>query len=97
MADTPTCALVGDTDGAYRLTSTTPPNPGATIARIKPIRDQHHTVTHWRLVPIVTLHGPTSRKWTSAAEAIAATRLMTVAQARRAVNDADTAAEANTP
>jgi hypothetical protein len=82
--------VVREADGSYRLNRTTPPHPGA-VARIKPVLDRRGQPSGWRLMPFVTMHGPTSRIWTSAAEAIAATRLMTLAQARRAVAAADAA------
>jgi len=85
---------VRDGDGSYRLVRSTPPDAGATVARIKPVLDAGQNVTGWRLRPLVTMHGATSRLWKSAAQAIAATRLTSFAQARRMISAADARAGA---
>ena len=85
---------VRDGDGSYRLVRSTPPDAGATVARIKPVLDAGQNVTGWRLRPLVTMHGAKSHLWKNAAEAIAATRLMSFAQARRSVSAADARAGA---
>ena len=86
MTDSP-YGVVRIADG-YQLDRVAPPCPGA-VARIKRISDRSDNTTGWKLVPLVTVQGSASRIWPSAAAAIASTRLMTEAQARRAVTLAD--------
>jgi hypothetical protein len=88
MAATSDYAVAREADGSYRLDRTTPPHPGP-VVRVKPVTDRRGQTAGWRLQPLVTVHGSKSRIWTSVAEAIAATRLMTLPQARRAVATAD--------
>ena len=72
------------TDGSFSLNRTTGPIPG-TVAFIKPILGRTGDQTGWRLKPLVTMQGAKSRAWDTAAEAIASTKLMTLAAAQRAV------------
>ncbi len=74
-------------DGTFSLNRTTEPSPGP-VAFIKPILDRTGRTTGWRLKPLGTMQGPQSRVWATAAEAIASTKLMTLATARRAVEHA---------
>lgn len=75
-------------DGAYRLNRTAEPFPGL-CADIKPVRDRSGAITGWKLKPLVSMQGSAGRVWTSPAEAIAATKLMTPGQARAAIAHAD--------
>jgi hypothetical protein len=72
------------TDGSFSLNRTTGPIPG-TVAFIKPILGRTGNQTGWRLKLLVTMQGAKSRAWDTAAEAIASTKLMTLAAAKRAV------------
>jgi hypothetical protein len=72
------------TDGSFSLNRTTGPIP-VTVAFIKPILGRTGNKTGWRLKPLVTMQGAKSRAWDTAAEAIASTKLMTLAAAKRAV------------
>ncbi len=78
-------------DGAYRLDRVTDPYPGP-VANITPVRDRAQTVTGWRLRPLVTMQGSTSRLWPSPSDAIAATKLLTPGKARAAVATANAGA-----
>jgi hypothetical protein len=73
--------------GAFHLERTAEPFPGV-VAHITPALTQTGEQRGWRLKPLVTIQGATSRLWPTAADAIAATKLMTIAQAQRAVNNA---------
>lgn len=84
MKPTSDYAVAREADGSYRLDRTTPPHPGP-VARVRPVLDRHGQAAGWRLKPLVTVHGATSRIWSSPAEAITATRLMTLPQARKAI------------
>ena len=75
-------------DGVYRLDRVTNPYPGP-VANITPVRDRAQTVTGWRLRPLVTMQGSTSRLWPSPSDAIAATKLLTPGKARAAVATAN--------
>ncbi len=81
-------AVTQERDGAFRLDRSTEPFSG-TVAFIKPVTDRFGRRIGWRLKPLVTMQGSLSKVWTSPAEAIASTRLMTLAQARFAVAKAD--------
>ena len=83
-------------DGTFSLNRTTEPSPGP-VAFIKPILDRTGGTTGWRLKPLVIMQGPQSRVWATAAEAIASTKLMTLATARRAVEHASSLAEGGVP
>ena len=85
-------AIVRLIDGGYRLerSSATPPSP---IALIRPITDRKGQIEGWRLKPLVTLQGATSRKWESVAAALTATKLFTPGRARAAVAAADATVE----
>jgi hypothetical protein len=72
------------TDGTFSLTRTSGPFPG-TVAFIKPILGRTGDPTGWQLKPLVTMHGAKSKIWETAAEAIASTKLMALAAAKRAV------------
>jgi hypothetical protein len=78
-------------DGVYRLDRVTDPYPGP-VANITPVRDRAQAVTGWRLRPLVTLQGSTSRVWPSPNDAIAATKLLTPRKARAAVAAANAGA-----
>lgn len=83
-------------DGTFRLNRTTEPFPG-TVALIKPTMGRTGEPSGWRLKPLVTMQGPRSRVWATAAEAIASTKLMTLAAAKRAVEHASSTAAGGTP
>jgi hypothetical protein len=72
-------SVARNTDGTFSLTRTSGPFPG-TVAFIKPILARTGDPTGWQLKPLVTMHGAET-----AAEAIASTKLMTLAAAKRAV------------
>lgn len=90
----PTCdyTVVRMHDGAYRLDRVTDPYPGP-VANIMPVRDRAQAVTGWRLRPLVTMQGSTSRLWPSPGDAIAATKLLSPGKARAAVAAADAGAQ----
>ena len=94
MTEVSSYTAIRESDDSYRLVRSKPPDAGVTVARIRPVRDVRQNVTGWRLRPLVTLHGATSRLWKSAAQAIAATRLTSFAQARRMISAADARAGA---
>ena len=79
--------VVKNSDGTFSLNRTTEPSPGP-VAFIRPILDRTGGTTGWRLKSLVAMQGPQSRVWATAAEAIASTKLMTLATARRAVEHA---------
>ena len=84
-------AVVLTRDGVYRLDRVTDPYPGP-VAYITPVRDRAQAATGWRLRPLVTLEGSTSRVWPSPNDAIAATKLLTPRKARAAVAAANAGA-----
>ena len=84
-------AIVRLRDGRFRLDRTTAPSPGA-VAYAKPVTDREGGQIGWRLQPIVVVQGSRSKIWPSAGEALASTRLLTPAAARRLIDDASTAA-----
>ncbi len=60
-------------------------HPGA-VATVNQIYDRSNISIGWRLNPLVTLQGSKSRLWPRREDAIASTRLMTAAKARRAIS-----------
>ena len=86
-------AVVRLHDGSYRLDRTAQPVPGQ-VAYAKPICDRLGRNLGWKLHPIVMVQGSRSRIWNTAADVFAATKLMTVAEARRLVTVADAPAPA---
>jgi hypothetical protein len=83
MASASDYAVARDRDGVFRLDRTAEPVPSR-VAYIKPVIDRTSNPSGWRLKPLVTLQGPRSKLWKTAAEAIASTKLMTLAQAKTA-------------
>ena len=83
-------------DRTFSVNRTGEPSPGP-VAFIKPILDRTGEITGWRLKPLVTMQGPQSRVWATAAEAIASTKLMALAAARRAVEHASGLAAGGVP
>jgi hypothetical protein len=79
--------LTKQADGAFSLSRTNEPFPG-TVAFIKPAVARTGQQAGWRLKPLVTMQGAKSKIWLTAAEAIAATKLMTLAAAKYAVEEA---------
>jgi hypothetical protein len=75
------------TDRIFSLTRTSGPFPG-TVAFIKPILGRTGGPTGWELKPLVTMQGAKSKIWETADEAIASTKIMTLAAAKRAVTHA---------
>lgn len=91
MARTKDYAVVRLHDGAYRLDRVTEPNSCA-VANITPVLDRAATETvGWRLKPLVMVQGSKSKIWSTPAEVIASTKLMTPGQARAAVAAANAA------
>ncbi len=88
MSHTSSYVVMRERDGSYRLHCTTPPLPRV-IAMIAPVSDRGDQVLGWRLKPLVVMHGARSRIWTTPAEAITATKLMTPGQAKAAIRAAD--------
>jgi hypothetical protein len=84
MATTSDWAVARDRDGVFRLDRTAEPVP-CRVAYIKPVIDRTSNPSGWRLKPLVTLQGPRRKLWKTAAEAIASTKLMALAQAKPAV------------
>ena len=84
-------SLTKQADGAFSLNRTTEPFPG-TVALIKPVMGRTSEPIGWRLKPSVTMQWAKSRVWPTAAEAIASTKLMTLAAANRAVEHASSSA-----
>jgi hypothetical protein len=74
-------------DGSFQIERTTEPFPG-TVAYVTPSCARTGRQAGWRLKPLVTLQGAKSKIWPTAAEAIAATKLMTLAVAKYAVEEA---------
>ena len=69
-------------DGRYRLDRTAPPVPGP-VAYAKPAMDRQGSQIGWKLHPVVMVQRSRSKIWPSAADALASTRLLTTADARR--------------
>ena len=69
-------------DGRYRLDRIAPPTPGQ-VAYAKPVTDRQGSTIGWKLHPIVMVQGSRSKVWPTAAEALASTKLLTAAEARR--------------
>jgi hypothetical protein len=86
-------AIVRLHDGRFRLDRTMPPAPGP-VAYAKPVIDRLGAQIGWKLHPIVVVQGSCSRVWGSAAEALASTKLLTAAEARRLANNDGKAAPA---
>ncbi len=86
-------AVVRLHDGRFRLDRTLPPAPGP-IAYAKPVIDRLGAQVGWKLHPIVVVQGSRSKIWDSAAEALASTKLLTAAKARRLANNHGMAAPA---
>jgi hypothetical protein len=86
-------AIVRLHDGRYRLDRTAPPAPGP-IAFAKPVTDRHGAQIGWKLHPVVVVQGSRGKIWGSAAEALASTKLLTAAAARRLANNSGAAAQA---
>ena len=61
------------------------------------VRDRLGNPLGWRLKPLVVMQGAKSRIWPSAADAIAATKLMTLKEASSAVAAAPASALGATP
>ncbi len=74
-------------DGVFRLNRVTEPFPG-TVALIKPVVARTGQPSGWRLKPLFTTQGARGKVWPTAAEAIASTKLLTLAAAKRAVEQA---------
>jgi len=62
----------------FQLACARPPHPGLGPS-ITVTFDRRGRPVGWRLKPFVTVHGAGGRTWRSAAEAIAATKLMRLA------------------
>jgi hypothetical protein len=77
-------AIVRTHDGRHRLDRTTPPAPGA-VALAKPVIGRSGGQIGWQLHPIVVVQGSRSKIWGTAAEALASTKLLTAAEARRLI------------
>jgi hypothetical protein len=86
-------AIVRLHDGRFRLDRTTPPASGP-VAYAKPVIDRLGAQIGWKLHPIVVVQGSCSRIWSSAAEALASTKLLTAVEARRLANNDGMAASA---
>ena len=87
MTEKPSYAIVRMPDGRYRLDRTTATSPTA-LAYAKPVTDRKGTLIGWKLHPIVVLQGSASRIWPTPADALASTRLLTAAAARRLIDAA---------
>jgi hypothetical protein len=87
MASASDYAVARDRDGVFRLDRTAEPVP-CRVAYIKPVVDRTGNPSGWRLKTLVTLQGPRSKLWKTAAKAIASTKLMTLAQAKKGVGKA---------
>ena len=82
-------------DGTFSLNRTTEPFSDP-VAFVKPALGRTGEPSGWRLKPLVTMQGPKSRIWATAAEAIASTKLMTLAAAKRAIEHASSLAAGGT-
>jgi hypothetical protein len=87
MTEKPSYAIVPMPDGRFRLDRTTATSPSA-VAYAKPVTDRQGTLIGWKLQPIVVLRGSASTIWPHPADALASTRLITAAAARRLTTDA---------
>jgi hypothetical protein len=74
-------------DDSFQIQRTTEPFPG-TVTYVTPAFARAVQRAGWRLKPLVTMQGAKSKIWPTAAEAIAATKLMTLAAAKYAVEEA---------
>jgi hypothetical protein len=73
-------------DDLFQIERTTEPFPG-TVAYVTPALTRTGQQAGWRLKPFVTIAGAKSKIWPTAAEIIAATKLMTLAAAKYAVKE----------
>ena len=87
MIEKPCYAILRVPDGRFRLDRTTATS-ASPVAYAKRVTDRQGTLIGWKLQPIVVLQGSASRIWLTAADAIASTRLLTGAAARRLIDDA---------
>ena len=87
MTEKPSYAIVRMPDGRYRLDRTTATSP-TTVGYAKPVADRQGSPIGWKLQAIVVLRGSASRVWPTPADALASTRLLTAAAARRLIDDA---------
>jgi hypothetical protein len=78
-------------DDSYRLDGRREPGSGA-VAFVVLARDRLGNPSGWRLRPLVVMNGSPRRLWPTPAEAIAATKLLTLGEARRILNSLDTGA-----
>ena len=93
MGQTPAYAVVRVHADSYRLDRLTPPRLGA-AAFVLRFRDRLGNPLGWRLRPLVVMQGARSRVHSTAAEAVASTKLVTLKAAKDAVVQADAVAAA---
>ena len=74
-------------DGSFQIERTTEPFSGS-VAYVTPAFARTGQQAGWRLKPLVTMPGAKSKIWPKAAEVSAATKLMTLAAAKYAVEEA---------
>jgi hypothetical protein len=84
-------AIVRVTADRYRLDGATPDGVRP-IAYIDRAYDRARKPTGWRLRPLVTMRGSPSTLWPAPADALASTKLLSVAQAAYMLGTADLAA-----
>jgi hypothetical protein len=93
MTNTRRYAVVSLHDGRLRLDRTD--GLGTTqVAYFKPVTGRRNGLDGWQLQPIVVVQGSRSKIWPSAAQANASTKLLTVAAARRRLEEALSASSA---
>jgi hypothetical protein len=84
-------AIVRVTDDRYRIDGTTPDGVRP-IAYVDRAYNRARSPIGWRLKPLVALRGSPSTIWPTPAEALASTKLLSVAQAAYMLRTADLAA-----
>jgi hypothetical protein len=74
-------------DGSFQIERTTEPFHGS-VAYVTPAFARTGQQAGWRLKPLVAIQGAKSKIWPTTAEAITATKLMTPAAVKYAVEEA---------
>jgi hypothetical protein len=87
MIEKPCCAILRVPDGRCRLDRTTVTHPSP-VADAKPVTDWQGSLIGGKLQPLVVLRSSSSTIWPYPADALASTRLLTAAAARRLMDDA---------
>ncbi|GLR66919.1 hypothetical protein GCM10010909_15990 [Acidocella aquatica] len=80
------CAIFQTTDGRLRLDRISGER-ASPVAYASPVIDRKGAITGGQLQPIVVVQGSRSKVWPDATEALASTKLLTVAALRRLIHE----------